>query len=83
VGVIETPRVQLGNGLFRTKETPTSLPTAAIEYPRCRNAESFIQGGSAAGRCGTRKKIEGPRIEKSQNSAIFIHGGSAARPVAN
>jgi hypothetical protein len=28
VGVIEAPRVQLTNGLFRTIEKPTSLPTA-------------------------------------------------------
>ena len=29
MGVIEAPRVQLTNGLFRTIEKPTSLPTAA------------------------------------------------------
>ena len=57
VGVIEAPRVQLENGLFRTKKKPTSLPTAALEYPRRGNAKSFIQGGSAKGRWGTRKKL--------------------------
>jgi hypothetical protein len=45
VGVIEAPRVQLTNGLFRTIEKPTSLPTAATEYPSCRSAQSFNQGG--------------------------------------
>jgi hypothetical protein len=54
VGVIEAPRVQLENGLFRTKEKPTSLPTAALEYPRRGNVKSFIQGGSAKGRWRTR-----------------------------
>jgi len=27
VGVIKAPQVKLGNGLFRTKEKPTSVPT--------------------------------------------------------
>jgi hypothetical protein len=31
MGVIEAPRVQLTNGLFRTIEKSTSLPTAAAE----------------------------------------------------
>ena len=33
VGVIEVPRVQLTNGLVRTIDKPTSLPTASPEYP--------------------------------------------------
>src|SRR5579863_6625099 len=45
MGVIEAPRVQLTNGLFRTIEKPTSLPTAATEYPSRRSAQSFNQGG--------------------------------------
>ena len=54
VGVIEAPRVQLENGLFRTIEKPTSLPWAALKYPRRRNAKSFIQGGSTEGLWRTR-----------------------------
>jgi hypothetical protein len=33
VGVIEAPQVQLTNGLVRTIDKPTSLPTASPEYP--------------------------------------------------
>jgi hypothetical protein len=32
VGVIEVPRVQLNNGLFRTMEKPTSVPTEQKQY---------------------------------------------------
>jgi hypothetical protein len=64
VGVIEAPRVQLENGLFRTKEKPTSLPTAALEYPRRGNVKSFIQGGSAKGRWRTRKFLIRCRFRK-------------------
>ena len=56
VGVIEAPRVQLENRLFRTIEKPTSVPRAALKYPRRRNAKSFSQGGSTEGRWRTRKK---------------------------
>lgn len=45
VGVIEAPRVKLGNGLFRTMEKPTSAPTARRDYGTGHSADSFIQGG--------------------------------------
>jgi len=54
VGVIEVPRVKLDNGLVRTKNSPTSAPTASLLYITGHNADSFIQGGSAAGRWQTR-----------------------------
>jgi len=45
MGVIEAPRVQLTNGLFRTIEKPTSVPTAASDIVTLRDAKSFMQGG--------------------------------------
>src|SRR5262249_35549038 len=57
VGVIEVPRVKLTNGLFRTKEQPTSAPTATPNYTTGHSIQSFIQGGSAAGRWETNKKL--------------------------
>jgi len=45
MAVIEARRVQLTNGLFRTIEKTTSLPTAASDIVTLRNAKSFIQGG--------------------------------------
>jgi prevent-host-death family protein len=53
VGVIEAPRVKLDNGLFRTIEKPTSVPTALRYYRQHRRRASFIQGGSAEGRWRT------------------------------
>src|SRR6516225_8653577 len=47
------PRVQLRNGLRRTKERPTSVPTTAKPY------HSFMHRGSAARRWGTHKKLWG------------------------
>jgi hypothetical protein len=54
--MFEVPRLKLVNGLFRTKESPTSLPAAAKLYDR-RAAwdNSFIQGRSAEGRWGSNK----------------------------
>jgi len=57
VGVIEVPRVQLDNGLFRTIEKSTSVPTDQRQYRRCRRWASFIQGGSAKGRWRTKHKL--------------------------
>jgi hypothetical protein len=54
VGVIEIPRVQLNNGLFRTIEKPTSVPADQRPYRHCRHRASFIQGGSAEGRWQTK-----------------------------
>jgi hypothetical protein len=55
--MFEVPRVKLVNGLLRTKESPTSLPTAAKLYDsRAAWDNSFMQGGSAEGRWGTDKK---------------------------
>jgi hypothetical protein len=81
VGVIEAPRVKLTNGLFRTMEKPTSVPTDHGRYrSHCRPA-SFIQGGSAAlGRWRTNRKIPRDRHVALALLAmtIFIQGGSAA-----
>src|SRR6516164_9925147 len=46
----QDPRIQLRNGLRRTKERPTSVPTTAKPY------HSFMHRGSAARRWGTQKK---------------------------
>jgi hypothetical protein len=55
LGVLEPPRVQLATGLPRTRQKPTSLPTALVKHPNI--ATSFINGGSAAhSRCGTRNQ---------------------------
>jgi hypothetical protein len=54
VGVIEVPRVQLNNGLFRTMEKPTSVPTEQKPYHHRRSWASFIQGGSAEDRWRTK-----------------------------
>src|ERR1700732_4412670 len=63
MGVIEAPRVQLTNGLFRTIEKPTSLPTAATEYPSRRSAQSFNQGGRPkAGAELTRNQVRGAKV---------------------
>jgi hypothetical protein len=48
------PRVQLNNGLFRTMEKPTSVPTDQRRYRQRRRRASFIQGGSAEGRWRTK-----------------------------
>jgi hypothetical protein len=47
MGVIEILQVKLEHGLFRTIEKPTFGPTTALKYPKRRNPDSFIQGGSA------------------------------------
>jgi aryl-alcohol dehydrogenase-like predicted oxidoreductase len=74
VGVIETPRVQLTNGLFRTIEKSTSVPTAQRQYRRhCRRA-SFIQGGSAEGRWRTKF---GHNIDPATGQRL---GGQNSRP---
>jgi hypothetical protein len=56
-GDVRGTRLKLVNGLFRTKESPTSLPAAAKLYDsRAAWDNSFMQGGSAEGRWGTGKK---------------------------
>src|SRR3954468_24305092 len=45
-GVIKAPRVQLENGLLRTKQKPTSLPTLHDNTSSRRPQKSFIPGGS-------------------------------------
>ena len=48
-GVIEGARVQLTNGLFRTIEKPTSLPTAATECPNAKSNPAVTKGSYAVG----------------------------------
>src|SRR3954452_8144322 len=45
-GVIKSPRVQLENGLLRTKQKPTSLPTLHDNTSSRGPQKSFIPGGS-------------------------------------
>jgi hypothetical protein len=67
--MFEVPRVKLVNGLLRTKESPTSLPTAAKLYDsRAARDNSFMQGGSAEGRWGTSWKFHGLTLEKNEVS---------------
>jgi hypothetical protein len=63
VGVIEAPRVQLTNGLVRTIDKPTSLPTASPEYPSG-DAKRFHPGrvGCKAGGELTKEQAELIRI---------------------
>jgi hypothetical protein len=57
VGVFEVPRIKLTNGLFRTKEKPTSVPTAVKLYDRQATVENrFMQGGSAKRPVGTNER---------------------------
>lgn len=63
VGVIEAPRVQLKNGLCRTKKGSTSLPMTRAVYISRRTPNVSSNGGSAEGRCETKKKgIDKPLI---------------------
>src|ERR1700739_2474605 len=64
MGVIEAPRVQLTNGLFRTIEKPTSLPTAATEYPSRRSAQSFNQGG---------RPKDGAELTRNKRLYLWFH----------
>src|SRR5229473_6998871 len=48
VWVIQVTRVQLATGLSRTREKPTSLPTALKNTPCNLNPKSFIKRGSAS-----------------------------------
>jgi len=57
VGVIEAPRVQLKNGLCRTKKGSTSLPMTRAVYISRRTPNVSSNGGSAEGRCETKKKL--------------------------
>jgi hypothetical protein len=50
-GAVQDTGVKLQNGLFRTKERPTSVPTAVKLYmPDTQRQNRFMPGGSARGR---------------------------------
>jgi hypothetical protein len=66
VRVIKAPRVQLATGLLRTREIPTSLPTARLQYP---TAVTFHPEGSA--KAGT--ELAMTRCTTRSNQNLLLH----------